>query len=85
MSDDFNYLDVQDGRIYIPDELSKGLRLDRTTIVRMFLDEPGVIRHGHSANRGRRQYFTLRIPGYVVKRVLGRMQVPENAKARSRA
>jgi hypothetical protein len=85
VAEDLDFLELQDGRIYIPDELSKVLRLDRTTIARMLLDEPGVLRHGHATNRRRRQYFSLRIPGYVVKRVLARMQVPEHGRAHIRA
>lgn len=57
------------------DELAKQLKMHRSTVTRLFIDEPGVIRYGHSRLRGKKQYYTLRIPASVVQRVIGRMKV----------
>jgi hypothetical protein len=56
-------------------EVALSKKLHPATIRKMFLDEPGVIRLGHSGRRDRRQYYTLRIPSSVVQRVFGRMTV----------
>jgi hypothetical protein len=61
--------------IFTPDELAQRCKFHPATIRRMFVDEPGVIRLGHGGRRGRRQYFTLRIPESVAERVLGRLRV----------
>jgi hypothetical protein len=61
--------------IHTPAELAKRTKLHPTTIRDLFMDEPGVIRIGHGGTRRKRQYYTLRIPDHVVKRVLGRMTV----------
>lgn len=65
---------------FTPEEIAKSHKLHPTTVRRMFLDEPGVIRMGHgSGHRGLGQYYTLRIPASVVRRVFGRMTVPGGA------
>ena len=58
------------GRHYTPQELAALWRLDESTIRRMFLDEPGVMKFGKSGRHdGRRDYVTLRIPESVARRV----------------
>ena len=64
-----------DEPIFKPAELAKMTKYHESTIRRMFVDEPGVIRLGNPGGRHRRQYFTLRIPLSVVRRVFGRMTV----------
>lgn len=60
-------------RHYTPQDLAKLWILDESTIRRMFRDEPGVLKHTCSYVRsGRREYFTLRIPESVVRRVYSR-------------
>jgi hypothetical protein len=45
-------------------------KFDESTIRRMFIDEPGVLKYGNSFRRSvRREYFTLRIPESVARRV----------------
>jgi len=58
-----------------PEELARRTKLHPSTIRKMFLDEPGVIRLGHSTTRRKKQYYTLRIPESVATRVFGRMTV----------
>ena len=71
-----NAADAFQEQFFTPDELAKLLKLHPSTIRRLFLDEPGVVRYGHAGLRGRKQYFSLRIPASVVQRVVGRMKVP---------
>jgi hypothetical protein len=61
--------------VYTPDELAAAKKLHPSTVRKLFIDEPGVIRLGHHAGRKRRQYFTLRIPASVAQRVFQRMTV----------
>lgn len=65
--------------IYTTEDLAETYKLHRETIRRLFIDEPGVIRMGHSAWRNKRQRFTLRIPRSVADRVFSRMKVQNNA------
>jgi hypothetical protein len=65
-----------DEPVFTAEEVAVARKLHPTTVRRMFLDEPGVIRMGHGPVRGRGQYFTLRIPASVVRRVFERMTVP---------
>ena len=59
-------------RHYTPKELAAVWRLDETTIRRLFIDEPGVLKIGKSARRdGKRDYLSLRIPESVAQRVHG--------------
>lgn len=59
-------------RHYTPKELAAVWRLDQTTIRRLFIDEPGVLKIGKSARRdGKRGYLSLRIPESVAQRVHG--------------
>jgi hypothetical protein len=71
-------LDTQhplDEPVFTVDELAKQLKLHRSTVTRLFLDEEGTIRLGHARLRGKKQYFTLRIPASVAQRVISRMKV----------
>jgi len=61
--------------VFTSEELAKLWKLHPATIRKVFVDEPGVIRFGHSGHRGKRQYFTLRIPASVAERVFGRLTV----------
>jgi hypothetical protein len=61
--------------VFTAEELARSRKLHPSTIRKMFLDEPGVIRLGHSGRRGKRQYFTIRIPQSVAERVFGRLMV----------
>jgi hypothetical protein len=46
---------------------------DHTTIRRMFIDEPGVLKEGKQVRRdGKRPYVSLRIPESVARRVYER-------------
>jgi hypothetical protein len=66
---------------YTPEELGDIFNFHPTTVRRMFLDEPGVLRYGHGTLRGKRQHFTLRIPASVAERVFRRMTVGSAARA----
>lgn len=61
--------------VFTPEEVAKQKKLHPTTIRKMFIDEPGVIRMGHAGTGRTRQYFTLRIPASTVERVFKRMTV----------
>ena len=63
--------------VFTSEELGKRLKVHPSTIRKIFVDEPGVIRLGHPGGPGRSQYFSLRIPASVVRRVFGRMRVRE--------
>jgi hypothetical protein len=72
---------LEDSKFYIPHELAEGFRLAPSTIIRLFQDEPGVVRHGHPTTRKMRRYYSLRIPGSVAKRVFARMTVPARGRS----
>jgi hypothetical protein len=58
---------------YTPQELAELWKFDESTIRRLFLDEPGVLKYGKASRRdGRRDYVTLRIPESVARRVNAR-------------
>jgi len=60
-------------RHYTPQQLAELWLLHESTIRRLFLDEPGVLKYGKSSRRdGNRDYITLRIPESVAKRVYAR-------------
>jgi hypothetical protein len=60
-------------RHFTPRQLAEIWVLDESTIRRLFLDEPGVLKYGNSyARSGRREYVTLRIPESVARRVYAR-------------
>jgi hypothetical protein len=55
---------------YTPAELGALWGFDQTTIRRMFVDEPGVLKIGKQARRdGKRSYVSVRIPASVAQRV----------------
>ena len=55
---------------YSPNELAARWNLDVSTVRQWFMDEPGVLKHGHdSVNPRKRPYVTLRIPESVARRV----------------
>jgi len=56
-------------RHFTPAELAEIWSLDVSTIRRMFIDMPGVLKVGESNPRGKRGYVTLRIPVSVAERV----------------
>jgi hypothetical protein len=57
-------------RHFTPKELAQRWALDESTIRRMFMDEPGVLKIGKANRRdGKRDYITLRIPESVALRV----------------
>jgi len=65
----FSSADVLE-RHLAPAELAAAWGLDETTVRRMFIDEPGVLKFGRlTAQRGKRSYVTLRIPLSVAERV----------------
>lgn len=61
--------------IFTSEELAASKKLHPSTIRKMFMNQPGVIRLGHPASEGRQQYFTLRIPASVARRVFAAMTV----------
>jgi hypothetical protein len=64
-----------DDPVFTAEELAASKKLHPATVRKIFIDEPGVIRLGHGGRRGKRQYYTLRIPHSVAVRVFGRMTV----------
>lgn len=62
-------------RHYRPEELSKLWRYSTKTIIRLFQDEPGVMRLGKGLGRYRRKrpYLSLSIPESVAMRVKTRL------------
>jgi hypothetical protein len=66
-------------RIYTSEELAGFWKLHPTTIRKLFVDEPGVIRLGRGSWHGKRQHYRLRIPQSVADRVFGRMKVGRSA------
>jgi hypothetical protein len=86
MAEAIHALDLLQEEVFTSDEVAKLMKLHPSTIRKMFVDEPGVLRFGHPGDRGRSQYFSLRIPSSVVERVLTRMLVPSSAsRTRARA
>jgi hypothetical protein len=60
-------------RHFTPKQLANLWILHESTVRRLFLDEPGVLKYGNSFPRsGRRDYVTLRIPESVARRVYER-------------
>jgi hypothetical protein len=61
-------------RHYRVDELAELWRVSRQTIIRLFRDEPGVMRIGRAlSTRRRRPYLTISIPESVALRVKARL------------
>lgn len=61
--------------VYTAVEVAEAKKLHPSTVRKLFIDEPGVIRLGRWGSRRSRSYFTLRIPESVVNRVFARMTV----------
>jgi hypothetical protein len=68
--------------IYTTEEFARAKRLHPSTVRKLFLHEPGVLRLGRARRRGQRQYYTLRIPRDVAERVFLRLTVQQPAEAR---
>jgi hypothetical protein len=69
-------------QVFTPEELAKLWKLHGSTVRKRFVDEPGVLRFaGHAGRRGRRSYFTLRIPASVAARVFRAMTVGNGGRA----
>ncbi len=56
-------------RHFTPKQLAEVWLFHESTIRRMFLDEPGVLKYHTARRNGRREYVTLRIPESVARRV----------------
>lgn len=57
-------------RLYTPQQIAEAWQVDESTVRRLFVDQPGVLKLGRaSGRRGKRQYVTLRIPAEVLARV----------------
>jgi hypothetical protein len=57
-------------KLYTPQDLAELWKFDQSTVRRMFIDEPGVLKFGRDKRRdGKRNYVTLRIPLSVAIRV----------------
>lgn len=54
---------------FTPAELAEAWQLDKSTIRRIFIDMPGVLKIGRRVARGKRRYVTLRIPREIAERV----------------
>jgi transcriptional regulator GlxA family with amidase domain len=60
---------------YSVSELASLWSLSERTVRRMFENEPGVLRWGHSEGRHKRRYKTLRIPETVMLRVHRQLRI----------
>lgn len=57
--------------LFSPQQIAEYLRLDVTTVRRMFLDRPDVLKIGRpEARGGKRQYCTIRIPLSAVRKFI---------------
>jgi hypothetical protein len=53
-----------------PAEIAHAWQIDETTVRRIFIDEPGVLKLGRPvAGRDKQSYVTLRIPESVAQRI----------------
>jgi len=68
------HIDVEE-KHYTTQELADSRKVHRTTIARLFMDEPGVLLIGHASTRTKRQRYTMRIPATVAERVFARLTV----------
>jgi hypothetical protein len=60
-------------RHYTPQQLAGLWGFDPSTIRRIFIDEPAVLKEGKQTRRdGKRSYVSLRIPASVARRVYER-------------
>jgi hypothetical protein len=58
---------------YTIDELSERWHISPKFLRRIFVDEPGVVKFGRSANRLKREKIFLRVPASVAERVHTRL------------
>lgn len=66
-------------RHYTVQEICEMWQLSGATVIRLFREEPGVVKIGPANLRGgRRPKFTLRIPESVLQRVHRRLSMPPN-------
>lgn len=57
--------------LFTPQQVAEHLSIDVTTVRRLFLDRPDVLKLGRPEARGaKRQYCTLRIPLSVIQKFL---------------
>lgn len=61
---------------YKPAEIARAWGVSEDMIVRLFREEPGVLRLGSPGTSGKRKYVTLRIPIAVLRRVHRRYRAP---------
>ena len=59
---------------YSVPELAKIWFLSESTVRRIFIEEPGVLKLAHKETRYKRRYTTLRIPERIAQRVHRRLQ-----------
>jgi hypothetical protein len=62
-------------RHYTPREISSLWKLHASSIIRIFRDEPGVLKIGKKSSTRGRSYVTLRVPESVLQRVHRRLAV----------
>jgi hypothetical protein len=64
--------ETSDPKLYwTPGELAEMLKLHLSTVIRLFQDEPGVLKlNKRRILRGSRPHVTLRIPDHVLQRKL---------------
>lgn len=55
---------------FAPSEIAARLSLSEQTVIRLFQDQPGVLKVRKGLGR-KRDYVTLRIPESVLRRVIG--------------
>jgi hypothetical protein len=61
-------------KYYSVQELARKWFLSDSTVRRIFLEEPGVLKLAHKETRYKRRYTTLRIPERIAQRVHRRLQ-----------
>jgi Fic family protein len=61
-------------RHYCVAEIAKLWGLSESTIRRLFIDEPGVLKIAHEETRFKRRYISLRIPERIALQVHRRLQ-----------
>lgn len=68
--------------VYTVAEVANMLGLSRQTVTRLFAAEPGVIILERPERMHKRVYRSIRIPEFVVRRVLARLSAGPNGIAR---
>lgn len=54
--------------LFEPAQVAAYLSLDVSTVRRLFIDRPGVVRIGRTEARSKRSYVTIRVPLSVLRR-----------------